>query len=112
MKAFKTHQATFTLMCILPMAESTQLWKRIFIVIFGITIPISVLCGLGASLVYVSRYANVDLEGAVKTVFQIAAYVNVSYMIIIAFFKRSKIIKVFRTFQNIYDTSKSFVSDV
>lgn len=107
MKVFRTHHFIFTLMCIFPKGETTPLWKQVLILIFGIIIPTSVLWGFAASFVYVLKFANVDLEESVKTVFQIAAYVNVSYMMIIAFLKRDKIINIFNRFQHIYDNSKS-----
>lgn len=104
MKAFKTHQRIFTLMCILPIAELADLWKKIFRLIFGLTILFSVLCGLVSSIVYVTKYSNDNLEESVKTVFQIAAYANVTYMMGTAFLKRDNISDVLSRFQKIYDS--------
>lgn len=106
MKAFAIHQATFTLLCVLPIPNHIQLWKKLLMLAFGIIVPVSVWSGLLASIVYVSKYAHVDLVESVKTVFQIAAYANVSYMLTTAFLKQQSIIDVFKRFQDIYDSSE------
>lgn len=66
----------------------------------------SCVCGLLSSIVYVSKYAKDNLEESVKTIYQIAAYTNVTYMMVIAFLKRKEIFAIFRRFQEIYDKSK------
>lgn len=109
MKAFPTHQRVFTMMCILPMADNTETWKKILIVLFGATVPLSVISGFLASVVYVSKYATVDLEESVKTVYQIAAYMNVSYTVTLALLRRNQILEVIKKFQSIYDASKTLL---
>lgn len=105
-KAFKTHNRVFTLMCILPIPDDTELWQQIFRLFFGFTVSVSVSCGLVSSIVYVSKYAGDNLEESVKTIFQIAAYANVTYMMVIAFLKQRKIKEILRRFQETYDNSK------
>lgn len=106
MKAFKSHNRIFTLMCILPISENSELWEKILRLIFGFTVSVSVSCGLVSSIIYVSKYADDNLEESVKTIFQIAAYLNVVYLMAIGFLKKNDIFDIFNKFQNIYDDSK------
>lgn len=106
MKAFATHQRLFKLMCIWPLADDSSLWKKILITVLGVTVVLSEVLGLLASLVFVAKYVTIDLEGSVKTVFQIAAYINTTYVMFIAFSRRQRIIKLIKKFQRIYDASR------
>lgn len=112
MKAFATHRRLFRWMCIFPMAENTELWKKILMTVFGISVPLIEVFGLMASIVYVSKYATADLEGSVKTLFQIAAYINVSYVMAVAFFKRKQILNIFKRFQSIYDAREFSITQI
>lgn len=106
MKAFATHQRLFKLMCIWPLADDSSLWKKILITVLGVTVVFSEVLGLLASLVFVAKYVTIDLEGSVKTVFQIAAYINTTYVMFTAFSRRQRIIKLIKKFQRIYDASR------
>lgn len=109
MKAFATHQLVFNWMSILPVANETALWKRILMNIFAITVTLFEVLGLLTSVVFVEKFASIDLEGSVKTVFQIAAYANVTYVLFVAFLSRKKMSKLINKFQRIYETSESFL---
>lgn len=106
MKAFETHQRIFQLMCIFPMTADIELWKQLLVKIFAVTLHITEILGLVTSLMFVGKYATSDLEGSVKTLFQIAAYSNVIFVMVVAFIKRSQIVNFIQTYQIIYDTSK------
>lgn len=110
MKAFSTQRRIFQLMCIFPLADDATLWKRITVFIFGFATTLSQLLALITSVVYVSKYATVDVEDSAKTIFQIAAYVNSSYLMCVAFLKRNQMLYIVKKFQRIYDASMSFDS--
>lgn len=106
MEAFSTHQRLFKLLYIFPIAHDTALWKKMLIPIFGIIVPLCEVLGLLTSIAFVVKFISIDLEGSVKTVFQIAAYTNVMYVMLIAFLKRKQMLELIKTFQHIYDASK------
>lgn len=81
------------------------MWKRTAVFILGISTTLSQILALLTSIVYVSRYASEDLEDSAKTVFQIAAYTNSSYLMCVSFLKRNQILHIVNEFQRIYDTS-------
>lgn len=95
-----------TLMCILPSTDSDEFWKNILRLIFAFTLSMSVAGGLAASIVYVSKYAGDNLEESVKTVYQIIAYANVTYVMVTAYLKRNDFRAILRRFQEVYDASK------
>lgn len=107
MKAFTTQRRIFQLMCIFPLADETKLWKRIVVFCFGLATTLSQLLALLTSIVYVSKYANVNLADSARTIFQIAAYVNTSYLMCVAFLKRKQMLHIVNEFQRIYDASTS-----
>lgn len=109
MEAFSTHQRIFQLMCIFPLADEANIWKRMTVFVLGITTTLSQILGLLTSIVYVSIYAKEDLEDSAKTIFQIAAYVNTSYLMCVAFLKRNQMLHIVNEFQRIYDTSMLYL---
>lgn len=111
MEAFSTHRRIFQLMCIFPLAHKANLWKRMTVFILGFVATLSQILALLTSVVYVSKYATVDLEDSAKTIFQIAAYVNSSYLMCAAFLKRNQMLQVVDKFQRIYDASMFFDTD-
>lgn len=106
MKAFSTHQRLFQMMCIFPLPDETKLWKKYLWIIFAISLHVMEILGLISSVMFVITYIDVDLEGSVKTLFQIAAYVNVTYVMIITLFQRSQFTNFIKMFQTIFDASK------
>lgn len=108
MEAFSTHRRIFQLMCIFPMTDKANLWKRTMVFMLGLATTLSQILGLLSSVVYVSKYATVDLEDSAKTIFQIAAYTNTSYTLTAAFLKRNQMLQIINKFQRIYDASMLF----
>lgn len=93
-------------MCILPISENSELWEKILRLISGFTVSVSVSCALVSSIIYFSKYADDNLEESIKTIFQIAAYFNGTYLMAIGFLKQNEIFDILNKFQNIYDDSK------
>ena len=105
MEAFSTQRRIFQIMSIFPLVDEASMWKRITVFILGLATTLSQILGLVTSIVYVSKYATVDLEDSAKTVFQIAAYMNSSYLMCVAFLKRKQMLQIVQKFQRIYDAS-------
>lgn len=111
MKAFSTQRRIFQLMCIFPLIDEASMWKRMTVFILGFATTLSQILALVTSIVYVSKYATVDLEDSAKTIFQIAAYANSSYLMCVAFLKRNQMLHIVNKFQLIYNASMFFGTD-
>lgn len=109
MEAFATHRRIFQLMCIFPLTDKAELWERMMVFMLGFATTLSQILALLTSIVYVSKYATVDLEDSAKTIFQIAAYMNSSYLMCVAFLKRNQMLLIVNKFQRIYVASMLFV---
>lgn len=107
MEAFSTHRRIFQLMCIFPLPDESSVWERMIVFMLGIATTLSQILALLTSIVYVLNVST-DIADSVKTVFQIAAYMNSSYLMCVAFLKRNHMLHIVNKFQRIYDASMCY----
>lgn len=75
-------------------------------ILFTFTVLGSIISVIPVSVAYVMRYISVDLKGSLHSLFQITAYMGISYVAMIAFILRHRIVEIFDELSNIYNQSK------
>lgn len=108
MKVLATTQQVLTLLCICPIDDSTKKWKKLFYIVFSITVLSILLTQIVASTVFMIKYLSVDLERTLYAVYQIFGWLPIFYSFIIALFLRREISALFIGLSGIYNECNVF----
>lgn len=106
MEPLEINRQILTWLCLYSWDESTSKKKKVAIIIFTLSVFIANLCGVVASIVFFKRAFSVDMESCLYSIYQIAAFSNCIYVMIVAFFLRNRISDIFRRISDIQHTSK------
>lgn len=106
MKPLATAQSIMIWFSFCSAKDFTSIWKKIASFVLFLLILIPNVCLATSSLVYVSKYLSIDLNGSVFAFMIVANHYTWVYFTIIAFFMRHKINGIFELLTTIYRTSK------
>lgn len=101
-----TNQRVLTWLCVRPMDADENQWKKLFYIAFTITFLTIDLTGLFSSIAFFLINISIDLEESLYALFQISAFLGLTYMCIVAFLLRYKITAFLGTLSQIYDARK------
>lgn len=103
----KTNRRVLQWFCVYPANESDSLWIRFAYICFALFMLAINIIVIVVSITFFIRFASTNLEEALFTVIQLAGIVTMTYVMIITFFQRFKIIGIFKSLENIYKICKS-----
>lgn len=102
MEVFKKHRVIFTAFFVCEHVEETNWFKKVLSFFAGALLYAVNTFSLFTSLIFVVKYANVDLESTLYAIFQASAILTVWYMMTEAFFYRSEMAAVFEKYAEFY----------
>lgn len=107
MVPLQTNRLVLKWLCIQPLDEGENQWKRLYHIIFTfIQLAMNVVM-FAASVVFAWKNAYNELEDVLYALFQIAASFAIIYMWIVAFLLRHKISAFLGILSKVYDARKN-----
>lgn len=106
MKPLVTNRKVLTWIGILPAAERTNKFRKLIYITFYFALTSSSGFALFTSLTFMLKYMSTNLEDCLYALFQVAADMNLVYMMVIALILRRKIAALFDRLTEIYNERK------
>lgn len=97
-----THRFLWTSLCIHPVDESADKWKKWTIKLFASIAFLSHLSLIAASAMYITEFLWIDLEVSLYAAGQIFTFFPMIFMIPIGIIRRHKILAVFEKLREIH----------
>lgn len=110
MEVFKLNRDIFIAIGVCEHVEGTTRLKKVLSFLTGLFLFAVNSFSLFTSLIFISRYMNVDFESTLYAMFQASAILTVWYILGEAFFYRTEMASVFVMFSEFYGKSKCFNS--
>lgn len=102
MRPLPTNYQVLTWLCICPIDPEIQ-WKKPLYSLFSLILLITNICGLISSGTFVLSHYSVDLKLSLNGIYQIAAFLSVTFMSVMAFLLRHEITSFLENLAEIYD---------
>lgn len=102
MKPLVTNQRVLTWLCVYIPETKTSKIKQLAYFTFSIIVFSGILSSLIASVAYFRKYVLINVETALYAASQIAAASSILYAIVMTYFSRNGITKIFQTLRGIY----------
>lgn len=106
MKPLPTYQRVFKLLCLHPVDETTDRWKKVASALFILFTILLDFTLLGGSIAYLLKYLSIDPIQSLYTLNQISPTVVLPNSVICAFLLQHQTAAVFQQLSDIYDSSK------
>lgn len=110
MEVFKLNRDIFIAIGVCEHVKGTTRLKKVLSFLTGLFLFAVNSFSLFTSLIFISRYMNVDFESTLYAMFQASAILTVWYILGEAFFYRTEMASVFVMFSEFYGKSKCFNS--
>lgn len=106
-KPLDTCRQLLTKLCVFPADENTGTLEKLSFSIFSLILFSAVLSVSVGSFVFYLKFASIDLELCLYALVQIAAFSPITYVTILTFFLRYKIVEIFDNLYKICEASKN-----
>lgn len=103
-----TNRRLLAWLCLYPAPGATSSLKRSAYIVLSAVVCFSTICALASSTAYFIKFMSTDLEESLCALFQVSCFSNVTYVIIVAYFLKSKIVAILNDLDSIYDACKIF----
>lgn len=101
MKALELTKHIFIVLSICPTSKDLRLLTKCLRIAIAITSMVTECMALIASVLFIVKYLENDVQNCLYAIFQVAALFSVIYMWIVAFILRNSISGIFLKFQRI-----------
>lgn len=106
MTPLETNRLILTWLCVYPADENATELHKILRLLFGIGVFVANLLVFIASIVFLVKFASIDIEEALFSVIQLAGTSNIIYVSVIIFVVRHKFVGLFKSLDKIYEQRK------
>lgn len=89
-----------------PPEKSPTKWKRIGYFAFALSSNVALFSGFLSSVVFISKFRRVDLEGTIYALFHGAGALNMLYQSIVILFLRRELASIFENLEKIHAECK------
>lgn len=107
MLPLETNRRVLIWLCVFPPERYTSKWKKLAHVLFSLTILGINAGSFFGSLTFFLKYMHDDMEKSLFALVQMFGEVNMSYISIITFIQRHKILATYNSLTKIYRTRKN-----
>lgn len=105
LKPLETTQQVLMWLCICPVVETVNKNKKLACIGLSSTVLLIIATQVIGSILFVERYAAVNLELSLYAFYQIFGWGPIFHMFVVALVLRHRITKLFVQLSNIYETS-------
>lgn len=105
MEILSTIKLTLTWLWVYRAEENTFWLLKLAHALFGFTVFATVASMTMGSMIFFARFASVDLEQSLYALFQISAFLGLSYVLIVAYLLRNEVTDIVKSLDDIYDAS-------
>lgn len=106
MTPLETNRLILTWLCVYPADKNVTEQYKTLRLLFGIGVFVANLLVFIASIVFLVKFASIDIEEALFTLIQLAGTLNILYVSVIIFVVRHKVVGLFKSLDKIYEQRK------